>query len=243
MRKVLLLTLLAIIYILTITPKVFAKAVVTYEEEETSRSLKDEVTVGIGEAYDYNDINAAIQNIHENGVVKIEGGEYHLNQIENKNVILESLDNNYVDIIVENIHKKNLLKLGSKVTINIKDTAPVRLSLSRKLPGTQTEYTESGLDIDVDKGSTVSLLIRQDIINELGLHECSIMMSISNGENVIVRKAGEDEAMNGTVSEDGTMNYKIYDLKSYYTNTGVHITFNEAGRYIIQIWSDDGREN
>lgn len=191
---------------------------------------------------DYSDINKAIQNAKDGGTVKIKSGEYRIDSIIDKNVTIDSSDGGYVDIITNaEIPKDIKIKVSDKVTINQQGLPPTKLIAGIMVtgPGGATQLSENDINVTVKQGETVNIKLRQEIINRLGFHDLNVMLRINNGEKLKIFKNVNAVKSQVNMQENGICN--LGKMPEISNEMILSITFDAAGEYNIELWTDDNR--
>lgn len=160
-------------------------------------------------------INEAVIRAKDGDTVKINGGEYYLDKaLEDKNVILESKDGKFVDIIVPNgtpLYKN--LKVGDMVTVNIDGVAPVELKAAMiGNDGYLKDYSDEDFSFQVNKNKQAEIYLKKEIVNPLGFKHANLMLKAEPDDGVIVKRQDGDTTK--LVDKDDNNIYNFGDMGS-----------------------------
>lgn len=234
MKKILSLalgTLMALVTVVLYKPQIaFAKPV----SNTLRTSIKVEKKfIDVGDSQDV--INNIISNSPSRSKIMIKSGEYRLDEIVDKDVMLCSADGGYVDIIV-NSDLPEKIEVDSKVTINKEGLNPIILSLNLQNNGGKAPNL-----ITIDEKDTIQFSVSRQVLNKYGFYKANAIVKISDTNGITVEKrSGTEDKWSPVNSSNG-----VYDLgeidKDKSANIYFNITFDNPGDYIIELWADDNR--
>lgn len=232
-------TVFTLILVACVPKTVFAKPISNTLKASIS-VLSSSVTVGVGDGFEYQDINVAIERVKEGGTVRIKSGEYKIKSIVSKNVILESYDGDYVDIITSDPVPQDIkIKVSNKVTINQEGVSPINLAAGVIESTTSPTLTDKEIIITAQKGDTIKLKLNEKIINRLGFNESNVMLKINNSDGVTIQRMLNAKVETLT-SVDGTI-YNLGEAEETSNNMYVYLQFTKEGQYSLEFWVDDNR--